>query len=117
MLRQVLPRAQLILVARLISSHTNMRDVFVAIALIPKAFVFNEAGLAPRVANAELGISETELIERLFDAALPQVLVSSGSIEHAFYRAKDSKTSAGTQKTVAGRPPTRDGCAWWARQE
>jgi hypothetical protein len=68
-LRQVLPRAQLILVGRLIASHSNMRDVFVAIALIPKAFVFNEAGLAPRVANAELGISETELIEGLFHAA------------------------------------------------
>ena len=69
-LRQVSPRAQLILVRGLIASQSNVRDVFFAIALVPEALVFNEAGLAPRVTDAELGISETELIEWLGDAAV-----------------------------------------------
>jgi hypothetical protein len=65
-LREVLPSTQLVLVRGLIASYSNMRDLLIAIALIPEAFVLNEAGLAPRVTDAELGISETELVERLF---------------------------------------------------
>jgi len=77
-LRQVSPRAQLVLVPGPIASYSNMRDVFLAIALIPKALVFNEAGLAPRVTDAELRISETELIEGFFYAALTARLAFDG---------------------------------------
>jgi hypothetical protein len=69
-LSQVLPRTQLVLIPGLVASYSNMRDVFLAIALVPKALVLNEARPTPRVTDTKLGISETELINGLVNATL-----------------------------------------------
>src|SRR6266550_828722 len=68
-LSEVLPHAQLILIRGLIPSYPNVRDVFLTIALVPSALVFDEAALAPRVTNPELRVAETEFVEGFLDMA------------------------------------------------
>jgi 3-hydroxymyristoyl/3-hydroxydecanoyl-(acyl carrier protein) dehydratase len=85
MLRQVLPHQQLVLVARLVSSRSDVCDVARPIALVPGALVFSHAAFAPGVTDAELWKSKAELIEGLLDAAFaadPRF----HCVEHAFYR-------------------------------
>ena len=69
MLREVLPHSELVLVSGLVPGLADVRDMPLAIALVPSALVFDEAALAPRVTYAELGVPEAEFIEWFIDAA------------------------------------------------
>jgi hypothetical protein len=64
-----LPHPELVFVPGFDASLSNMFGVFLAIALVPGALVLNKAALAPRVPEVQLGIPESELIERFLDAA------------------------------------------------
>src|SRR6266550_221211 len=62
---EVLPYAKSVLLRGPVAHDSDMRDVSLSITEVPLPFVLDEAGLAPRVADAELRITEAELIERL----------------------------------------------------
>jgi hypothetical protein len=106
MLRQVLPHQQLVLVARLVSSCSDVRDVARLIALVPGALVFSHAAFAPGVADAKLWKPKPELIDGLLNAAFAADL-RFHRLEHAFYRIKpelgraDEATGASARNAFA----------------
>src|SRR2546428_6709619 len=53
----------------LVSQHTHVSDVLLAVLQIPDALVFHVARLAPRLADPSLAILEAEFFDRLLDAA------------------------------------------------
>jgi hypothetical protein len=86
--------------------------VFLAISLVPESLVFNEAALAPRVANPEPWVAGTKLIDRLLDAASPAGF-------RLWWRPASNISSIGfraTNKGFAWETGPRGGCADYSKR-
>ena len=62
MRRQVFPDPALVFVFGCCTSLFNVRSMFIPVRFVPNLLVLNKAALAPRVTDAELGISKSELV-------------------------------------------------------